>query len=100
MLKTTLNQQHIGGGVLAPRPTFTKATVVVPPGETRSLGVGVYNEGDPKPEFKYTCTPAMDEDMLGAVLDRLPMVEQLKYMLLYLFHNYGDKECKVEVERV
>lgn len=89
----------MGRGALGPRPTFTSGTVILPPGETRSIGLGVYSDGGPQPEFKFTCTPDLDDDMIGASLDRLSIPGGVRYMMLYLFHNYGYKECRIEVRR-
>jgi hypothetical protein len=97
MLKQ-MNQHDAGGGALRQRPTFTTGTVTLPPGGMKSLGLGVYNNQDPEPHFGYTCSAGM-EDFIGASLDRLNLPGQPKYMLLYQFHNYGPKECRIDVAR-
>jgi len=96
--KTTPEHQPAEGGILRPRPTFTSGTVTLTPGGMKSIGLGVYNNQDPEPRFDYTCSAGM-EDFVGASLDRLNLPGQAKYMLLYQFHNYGPKECRIEVER-
>ena len=80
------------------KPAFTTGSVVVPAKGLKSLGLGVYNSQEPEPKFDFTCAAGLDEH-ITASLERLVMPGQPKYMLMYQFHNFGDKECQIEVVR-
>jgi hypothetical protein len=80
------------------KPRFTSRTVTVKPGNTKSVGLGVYAAQAKKPIFALKFTPDMGE-LVGATLDRLDIPGKPKYMLLYQFRNNGDRDCTIEVRQ-
>lgn len=77
---------------------FVSRTITLKPGGSKSVGLGVYTERIPHPDFKLRFVPDI-KDMIVTSLDRLDIPGKSKYMLLYQFRNNSTKECTVNVEQ-
>jgi hypothetical protein len=91
-----------GGGIFADgqgqRKHFKEATLKLGPGIGKSIPLGRYETGKPRPKFDVTYHPATDPELIGSKLDVIE--EGSKYCYLaYHFHNFGPRECEVTVRR-
>ena len=73
---------------------FPDKTITVEPGQGRVVGLGVYREADPEPDFALSFDPDIQEDM-GVSFEHLDLPGEHKYMLMYQFHNFGNKPCRI-----
>lgn len=75
-------------------------TITLEPGEGRSIGLGVYDNDYPVPSYEITMVPdlGLDED-IALAQDCLDIPGESRYMLLYQFHNFGTKTCKITMRR-
>lgn len=79
------------------RPVAEK-TIVVAPGDGRSVGMGIYHASAPLPVYDIILQPDIG-DAMGVSQEELTMPNKSEYMLLYHFHNFGNKPCKVTLRR-
>ena len=81
------------------RPVQEK-TITLEPGMGRSIGLGVYDNNQPEPHYEIIMMPnlGLDED-IALAHDRLDIPGEQRYMLLYQFHNFGTKTCKITMRR-
>ncbi|HJQ08652.1 MAG TPA: hypothetical protein VJ836_04195 [Candidatus Saccharimonadales bacterium] len=86
------HESHAAGS----RPT--DRSIVLDPGKTATIGLGVYNLSEPMPSFVVESVPAT-QDMLGISLERLDIPGKSKYVAFYQFHNFGDKPICITVRR-
>lgn len=80
------------------KPVHRK-TITVEPGAGRAVGLGVYKASEPEPDFDLVFSPDM-EDEIGIAPERLNIHGESKYMVLYMFHNYGDVPCTITIRRM
>lgn len=97
-----LSEERIPIAMSEPLEDFHKAvtrkTVTVEPGAGRAVGLGVYASSEPEPDFDLVFSPDM-EDEIGISPERLNIHGEAKYMVLYMFHNYGDVPCTITIRR-
>lgn len=70
----------------------TKVTVL--PGNSTSVGLGMYTSQASAPSFDIAFEPDLRED-IGMSEERLELPNQQRYMLFYQFHNFGPKPCEI-----
>lgn len=78
---------------------INRKTVTVEPGSGRAVGLGVYLAAETEPDFDIAFSPDM-EDEIGIAPERLDIHGEAKYMVLYMFHNYGDVPCTITIRRI
>jgi hypothetical protein len=76
----------------------TERSVSVAPGAGRSVGMGIYHTSDPLPIYEIILEPDIGESM-GVSQEQLTMPSKAEYMLLYHFHNFGDRPCEVTLRQ-
>lgn len=77
---------------------FPDKVITVEPGNGRVVGLGVYHSTDPEPDFSLVFNPDMQEEM-GVSFEHLDIPGEQKYMLMYQFHNFGNKPCEITLHR-
>lgn len=77
----------------------TRKIITVDPGTSRVIGLGAYPVDELEPDFDFAYSPDM-EDEIGISLERLDLPDQSQYLVLYMFHNYGDVPCTVAIRRL
>lgn len=76
----------------------TKKTVTIRPGQTEVVGLGVYDQSNPEPDFDIICTDE-DDDRLSIAFEQFP-IDKIKYRLAFALRNDGNSECTVTLSRV
>lgn len=77
----------------------TRKIISIDPGTSRVVGLGAYPNTEREPDFDFVFSPDM-EDEIGISLERLDLPDETQYLVLYMFHNYGDVPCTIAIRRV
>jgi hypothetical protein len=72
----------------------TEKTVAVLPGNSTTVGMGVYRSSEPEPHFDISCEPDMCDD-INLTKEHLVMPGETRYLLLCHLVNTGEHNCAV-----
>lgn len=72
-------------------------TLTLRPGRGRAVGLGYYETKTPVPNLKVTYHPNLGDEMAVAH-EKFQLPGGSKYELLYQFHNYSSKTCKITIQ--
>lgn len=78
--------------------SFTASTITLGPGKAQTVGLGAYDASEPMPAFSLIYEPTLDEELMGISLERLDIPGKSKYIAVYHFHNFSDKDCRITVQ--
>ncbi len=71
----------------------TEKFIVVKPGNGKAVGLGIYSS-DSNPEYDVTYQPDVHDD-IAVTHERLDVPGQARFILLYQFHNFSERACKI-----
>jgi hypothetical protein len=90
-------EEKFAKGITA-RKKFTEGSVVLEPGQSASLPLGMYDGAAPEPVFDITYDPETEEGSINKAFDRFDFYNRTPcYLLYYMFHSSSDRQCKVTV---
>lgn len=75
---------------------FSESTITIESGHTQTMGLGAYEATETMPAFDVAYDPDV-ADQMGASLERLTVPGKSKYIVVYHFHNFSNKACRVTV---
>jgi len=75
----------------------TKKTVTIQAGSGKAVGLGEYEVSAESPEVQVSFQPDVHDD-IGVSYEKLAMPGQGKYLLLYQFHNFSQKTCRITIQ--
>jgi hypothetical protein len=73
---------------------LTERTVIVEPGSSRVVGLGVYDDSVADPRVEISFVPDLREQV-GVSRERIDLPGDSRYVLLYQIHNFSHEPCSI-----
>lgn len=73
---------------------ISEKTVTIQAGSGKAVGLGIYKARRKGPEVALSYHPDIRAD-IGVSYERLDIPGESKYILLYQFQNFSQKQCRI-----
>ena len=82
---------------ISSRKSAKSKTLTLGPGRGKAVGLGFYEVMSHAPPVRVSCKPDLGDE-LATVHEKFQVPGESKYELLYQFHNYSSKTCKITIQ--